>query len=122
MDISTQSREEFREQEINIEYLQKEALNDQDPVGEGWGRRLREKTKRHFALRQEGRWIRMESMVGGQGTKENSELFCLKNQVKSTARSEARTKKKDVKNLTRTTAGNVKEPQADTRERIPQWY
>lgn len=64
----------------------------------------------------------MESMVGGQGAKEKSELFCLKNQVKSTARSEARTKKKDVKNLNRTTAGNVKEPQSDTRERIPQWY
>lgn len=48
-------------------------------------------------------------MVGGQGIKENSEFFCLKNQVKLIVRSEASIKKKDVKNLIRIIVGNVKE-------------
>ena len=52
-------QEGWRKKKRNVEYLQKEGLNDdQDPrYGEGC---LREMARGYCALRQEGIWMRMD--------------------------------------------------------------
>lgn len=74
MDIPIYPKKGFRKIKRNVGYIQKEGINEILECGDGY---LREKAKGYLALRQKGRWIRMDSMVRSQGARETGKLFLM---------------------------------------------